>query len=377
MSKPVQPDMWQVHADIDIQGLIKALQSDNVGIRKRAAAALRALGAKAALPQLQAAYSREQDAETRLALEMAVRTLGGAVQAAPAAEAPKPASPVTAPLAEPPANPVSSPPPVTVATPILDEDDDEEKELDDDTNPKLDQPIVSQLLERLKSDSVDEVVKAARHLGDIGDKIAVEPLILLFQNAKLSIQVRLTVAEALLKLESAPVEVALLANLRHTDWHIRRNGAAILGQLKAEWAVDPLARALRDTHPVVRRTARAALKHIGTPESRKALAQYSSSLNTDHEPMQPMTPGGQAVKRVSEIRKPPSKMLQRLGDDEDKPATIPSNKLTTQKLDTSKLRKEAPDQTADHHRPTRPLDPSVVEEMERKARENKDNPPPS
>jgi hypothetical protein len=75
----------------------------------------------------------------------------------------------------------------------------------------------------------------------------------------------------LIKLESAPVEVTLLAALRNPDWRIRRNATAVLGQLHADWAVHPLIAALRDEQEIVRRTAYAALKRIGTTEALQAI----------------------------------------------------------------------------------------------------------
>jgi hypothetical protein len=45
----------------------------------------------------------------------------------------------------------------------------------------------------------------------------------------------------------------------------------MLGHLEADWAVAPLAEVLHDENELVWRTARAALKHIGTPEALAAL----------------------------------------------------------------------------------------------------------
>jgi len=75
----------------------------------------------------------------------------------------------------------------------------------------------------------------------------------------------------LLKLESAPVEVALLGALRSSEWQVRRNSAAILGQLRAGWAVEPLAKAMFDGNEIVRKTAYAALKRINTPQAQRAI----------------------------------------------------------------------------------------------------------
>lgn len=309
MSDPQEQDIWHLKSQLNIQGLIEALESDNAGIRKRATAALRTLGATQALPALRDAYEKETDPEAQIALASALEAL----------------KQKTGTLVAPP-------------------------ELQDD------QPPVKMMIAKLQSDHVDTVIQAARELGDLGDKIAVEPLVLLFNDHRQSIHVRFAVAEALLKLESAPIEVALLANLRHSDWHIRRNGAAILGQLKAEWAIQPLARALKDEHHVVRRTARAALKHIGTPESRKALAQAD---NIAQRP--PMRPDGQENSSSARPIAPRTGMLQRLqtkpGEQPAEPSNPASGKLSTR-----------------HLNPTRPLDPEVLKQLEEMYGDN-DQPP--
>ena len=297
MNDDNKPDIWQKQSQLDIEGLEKALASPDLKIRQRAAAALRSMRAIKALPALKAAFEKEEDAQTRTVIAAAIEALRDTPTPAAALESPSP-----------------KPPPQISPTQAL--------------------------VQKLHSESTEEVVEAARQLGELGDKIAVEALILIFNDPRRSIQVRLAVAEALLKLESAPVEVALLANLRHTEWVIRRNGAAILGQLKAEWAIQPLARALNDPHPVVRRTALAALKHIGTPESRKALAKFSPSannLNSDQSEGK-KTISGLDVKRPGgkpEENSQPTGMLKKLGP--EKPAEDSSSKQGTRPLNSKIL----------------------------------------
>jgi HEAT repeat protein/PBS lyase HEAT-like repeat-containing protein len=232
------PDSWETQSELDIKGLVRGLSSGNKDIRRRAAAALKAMGGAQALPALKVAFAEEEDAQTRHSIAIAIEMLTHEAQK-------QGVSP-------------------------------------DKMGGQLAESKVDTLLRMLQSNDADQVIEAARKLGELVEKRAVTSLVLLFNDQKRSIHVRLAVAEALLKLESAPVEVALLANLRHPEWQIRRNGAAILGQLKAEWAIQPLARGLKDPHPVVRRTALAALKHIGTPESRKAVAQNSPNSNVQH-----------------------------------------------------------------------------------------------
>lgn len=224
-----RPDIWRLQASFDIQGLVEALRNVDAGVRRRAAAALRAMGATDAIPMLKQAMDQEQDPETRSALVAALAALE------------------------------------------MDKDRGGTGELTPDPQAAMQQSEVDALIRQLQHPHPEKVIAAAMKLGDLRDKRAVEPLVVLFNNADIPVKVRLVIAEALLRLESAPVEVALLGALRSPNWRVRRNGAAILGQLRAEWAVDPLKQALKDENDTVRRTARAALKYINTPEARAAL----------------------------------------------------------------------------------------------------------
>ena len=230
-------DIWRLQSQFDNEGLIRALSHESPDIRRRAAVALRTIGAADAVPALRQALDKEHDPNTRQAMLLALETLS---EEAPQATA---------------AQPTAKPRMSQLGT---------------------DPAELGRLLAQLESAQPDELVSAALRLGEMGDKTAAEPLVVLFTSPKTSGEIKLAVAEALLKLNSAPVEVALLASLRHTHPDVRRKGAAILGHLKAEWAVQPLGEALRDPVQIVRRTARAALKNIGTPEARKILARFDT-----------------------------------------------------------------------------------------------------
>jgi hypothetical protein len=128
-----------------------------------------------------------------------------------------------------------------------------------------------QAIIRLKGGKPEQMVEAAQVLAEIGHKREVEPLVLTFHDVLLPGHVRLAAAWALVRLDSAPAVVTLLAAIESPDWHIRRNACAVLGQLQADWATGAIAERLSDEHPVVRRTARAALKVIGTPDALAAL----------------------------------------------------------------------------------------------------------
>ncbi|GAB5494441.1 MAG: hypothetical protein Phog2KO_46560 [Phototrophicaceae bacterium] len=295
-------DFWKQQADLDAKGLIEALASDDKLVRRRATAALGAMGVIPALSALKRALIAEDDAQTASLMSEAISALSILSGHAPEIGA------------------------------VIDTDDTPENE-------------VRTLIANLSSDNGDTVLEAAEKLSELGDKTAVEGLILAFNKQNHSIHVRLAIAEALLKLESAPVEVALLANIRHSDWHIRRNGAAILGQLKAEWAIEPLSGILSDPHPVVRRTALAALKHIGTPESRKAIARFVPS--TTPQPRKKQDPRSQ-VSGI-EVKRP--------------------GKKSTDKNENSPLLKrlEKERRAAERaRRGTQPLDPEVLKRNQKR-----------
>ncbi len=214
-----RPNVWQMQSRQDMQGLIQALRYPDPEVRGRAAVALRTLGAATSIPALKAALRDELDEQARKYLTEALHVL------------------------------------------------DQRTDIDLLTQ-KAD---ITGLTAALKSHRTDTVIAAARVLGKLGNRLAVEPLIILFQTSTSPPAVRLAAAEALLELKSAPAVVTLLGALRRDSWQVRRNAAAVLGQIQAIWAVEPLAEALRDPHPVVRRTAAAALKRIGTSEAMTAL----------------------------------------------------------------------------------------------------------
>ncbi|MCB9452197.1 MAG: HEAT repeat domain-containing protein [Anaerolineaceae bacterium] len=212
--------IWRMQAQDDVPGLIKAIHDPDVDIRRRAIAALRTMGATNAIPALQSALVSEDDPDVRTAL---MSTLDFLFQ----------------------------------------------KDIDEDENGPADErhKQIVRMVGQLHSNSPARIIQAARALGELREKIAAETLVMVFRNQTHPPAVRLAAAEALVKLESAPVEVSLLGALTSPDWHVRRNAVAVLGQLRADWAIDPLSMALHDTHERVRTTARAALKRIGVPEA--------------------------------------------------------------------------------------------------------------
>ena len=227
MSTPIPkvPNIWQLQSRRDVDGLIAALRHAEPAARRGAAAALRALGAWQAVPALEAALAGENDWQAHAAIMAALQYLDRDIH---------------------------------IETMIKTRD-------------------VSGLTKMLSSSKVADIQIACNALAMIGDRQAVEPLVMAFRNPLLPNRARLAAAEALLKLESAPAVVTLLGALRKENWQVRRNAAAVLGQLQAAWATDALIKALDDPQPLVQRMVVAALRRFGTPEAFKAVAAYESA----------------------------------------------------------------------------------------------------
>ncbi|QPC84271.1 HEAT repeat domain-containing protein [Phototrophicus methaneseepsis] len=228
-------DIWRLQAQKDIDGLIQALRSPSAQRRKRAAAALLALDAKSAIPALQEVIKTEPDTSTKTGLVTALNSLI-----------------------------------------------DDFPELPTQLNTAMDkrQILVDRLIDKLTNDNPDVVVAAAQSLVNLREASAFEPLMQILRDEGRSIQVRAGIAEALLKMDDTSVKETLLKMLRHSNVQTRHKTAAILGQLKAEWSIIPLTKHLRDPNNEMRKVVRAALRHIGTPEARRALA-HNQPLETD------------------------------------------------------------------------------------------------
>ncbi len=222
------PNIWQLQAKSDIPSLLEALEYPDPTIRRRAAAALRTLSAVSALEALEKRMALEQDTAVRATIASALEYL--LVEQGPVR------------LSE-----------------------------------------TRRLVEQLRSDDLPTAIKAAQELAVLKDKTAVEALVMIFHDSRVSSKLRLAAAEALVALESAPALVTLLVALNSSEWAIRRNAAAVLGQLRADWAIQPLIDHLQDSNEVVARTCRAALKRIGTPEALAAVTGDTGPLQSKIE----------------------------------------------------------------------------------------------
>jgi HEAT repeat protein len=269
------PNIWLLQTKRDIDGLIAALRYPDPVVRRGAVAALRALSAWQAVPALQAQLVVENDWQVHAAISAALQYL----------------------------------------------DHDLHVEI------MIKNRDVRGLLKMLNSARAEDVITACEALGQLGDRNAVEPLIMIFRNLLQPARVRLAAAEALLKLESAPAVVTLLAALRRSDWQVRRNAAAVLGQLKAVWATEPLIQALKDPSPIVARTAAAALKHIGTPEAVLAAKRFEAS--------QAPEPAAAARGSTSRLRAQTDKL--QMPEVDRSPAAPPAASSTDHKVDTRPL----------------------------------------
>lgn len=274
-TKQQAPNIWQMQTGRDVDGLIAALRHPESSVRRGAVAALRALSAWQAVPALEAQLAVESDWQVHAAISSALQYLDHDIH---------------------------------IETMIRNRD-------------------LRGLLKMLNSPRPEDIATACDALANIGDKQAAEPLIMVFRNVALSSKVRLAAAEALIKLESAPAVVTLLAALRRNDPAVRRNAAAVLGQLKAAWAVEPLIKTLADPVSAVARTAAAALRSIGTTEALMAFRKFEERLRaTDTQTKRTPTNRLSGTGQLSGQRQDGKPATSPLREGAPRPSTNPLNK---------------------------------------------------
>lgn len=252
------PNIWQLQAQHNIAGIIQALDTRDPSVRRRAIGALKALDAKEAIPRLKALHDTEFNPEMRELIESTLQHLSRNIEKAPE---------------------------------------------------KTQEEHKAEWIADLKSPADDKVLKAIEALIELKDHTAVEHLVMVFHNPRNSPKVRLAAADALLALDSAPASVSLLGALRKSDWQVRRNAAAVLGQLDATWCIDPLIRVMKtDAHPTVRKTAAAALRRMDTPETRALFkAEEAATAAIINAPTPALTPPPEKKLAESTPAKPEEK----------------------------------------------------------------------
>jgi len=127
---------------------------------------------------------------------------------------------------------------------------------------KLGAPAVEALIGALRHDNDDVRWKAAIALGEIGDPRAIEPLLIL-----LSDKDRFVKSHAALALGAIgePAVDPLIHSLREGDGNLRWGAAIALGKICDKRAIEPLIRALADKYENVRAESAMALAGIGKP----------------------------------------------------------------------------------------------------------------
>ncbi len=228
-----RPNIWKLQAKKDTKGLIQALLYSDPDIRKRAAAALRVLGAVDAVSALREALKSERQPDVRDHLTAALEHLDASF----------------------------------AKTASKDRSRDE---------------LVRVLL---SSDDAKTLIETSHKLGELGDQLSTEALVTVFRDQLKPDEVRLAAAYALIKLKSAPSVVTLLAGLKKQNWRVRHNSAAVLGQLRATWATDALIETLKDEHPNVRLAAAAALHRFQTKRAMQALVAYQKRRTGKTKPL--------------------------------------------------------------------------------------------
>ncbi|MFZ4825809.1 MAG: HEAT repeat domain-containing protein [Phototrophicaceae bacterium] len=223
------PNVQRMFTDGDEAGLIDALYHHKPVVRQEAAIALADLGSLSASTILLTLMDNETDIKTRQAYWRALAKLGVELEEEPIEDT------------------------VTVSR-------------------------IDRLVQHLNSGVADASIQAASALAEMNAQSAVPTLLQVFKTDEYPPAVRLAAAKALLTLNQATPEMMLLRGIQYTDWKVRRNSAAVLGALHADWAVEPLGKLLYDTHESVARTAQNALERIATPEAQQVIQQAKEFL---------------------------------------------------------------------------------------------------
>jgi HEAT repeat protein len=213
--------IWRLQINKDIPALLILCRHPIPSVRKRAVVSLRALNASSALPDLMKMLIREENPDVREVIGTTIDHLMSMEMTGVVPERYK---------------------------------------------------RVVRLIARLATNHEEQIIPAIQELGELGDLMAVEALMIVFGDRSYTHRTRLEAAEALIKMKSAPTEATLLTALRNkNNAKLRRKAAAVMGQINADWATGALIVALNDPEEIVRTTARAALSAIGNDEALAAI----------------------------------------------------------------------------------------------------------
>jgi len=128
-----------------------------------------------------------------------------------------------------------------------------------------------ELIIKALEDKHDDVRwKAAKKLGEMGDKGAAEPLIKALEDEDVFF-VKGRIALALGRIGDKRAVESLIRTLKHEDEDVRGKAALALGRIGDKRAVEPLIKALKDKHEYVRWRAAWALGRIGDKRAVEAL----------------------------------------------------------------------------------------------------------
>lgn len=218
-----RPDIDELKANKDVQGLIEALEHEDIIIVKEAARALKYVGDERAVDALIQSLQFPDD-KSNFTIAMSIRTFSAE------------------------------------ALGIIG-----------------DERAVIPLIEALADETSDVRAKAAEALGRLGDNTAEEPLILILDNDNNS-EVRKLAACALGEVGGEDSVETLINALDDKEWPVRKNAVKSLGKIGDKRALKPLLKALEDEDTDVKRQAIHALEKM-KKEAYKPLLKMFYDVN--------------------------------------------------------------------------------------------------
>jgi HEAT repeat protein len=269
------PDIAQLTAKRDVQGLVKALgYNADPGVRRAAATALGTLGDPRAVEPLILALKNpdwERDWQDTSALVDALVRLG-APSIGPLIAALDWHSQVVRVSAAEALAAIGRPavPPLVV---LLGDADLETRETAGEILADIGAESVDQLVYALRDEQTGRRQRAARVLGQIGDPRAVGPLTRALADDPLA-GVRQTAAKSLGEIRDLHAADSLAAALRDPDLTVRKAAALALAEMKDPRAIEALLPELRGAKP---QPAVDALSKVGVPAAEPMLAMLTEA----------------------------------------------------------------------------------------------------